>query len=283
MDVGSLISNAITKFFADILNQMTNTFADTLADIMGVAVKVLEMPLVENGVFYAQILALTLLVVKGMADTISTYILHKNGDPDADPKGLVIGVAQAVAVISTMPWIVKQVFVFGLKVSQDVANIGVGQTGIADVNLLLSTFLLSGGLLGVLYGLFMVIAFLIVAIQATIRGAEIALMSVIGPVMALNLSSANTNLWSAWFKHLLVLTLSQALQIFMLKGTLSMLTNQAISGGGILLVFGWIWVTIKTPKFVQQFAHSTGFTGAVAGGAKQAGSMYLMRKMMTKV
>jgi hypothetical protein len=277
-----MLPDAISFFFENIFDQLITYFSATLADIMGTAVDVLRMPLVQNGIFYAQSLAFTILVVKGMAETMNTYILHKNGDPDADPKGLLIGIGQAVAIISTLPWIVTQVFIFGTKVASDVANLSSGKAGITDWAFMTVSFASTGGIIVWLFGIFIVIALLVVAIQATIRGAELALMAVVGPIMALNLTSNNTNVWSAWFKQLLVLTLTQALQIFMLKGVLSLLTSQAISSGGLLLVFGWVWVTIKTPKFLQQFAHSTGFTGAVGGGAKQAGSMYMMRKMMTR-
>lgn len=278
-----MLNDAIADFFANFFDQLISFFANSLADIMGNAVDVLSMPLVENGILYAQSLAFTILVLKGMAEAINTYILHKNGDPDADPKGLVIGVGQAVAIIATLPFVVEQVFTFGSKVATDVANLSSGQTGMSDWTYLTASFASTGGAVVWLFGIFIVIALLVVAIQATIRGAELALMTVVGPIMALNLTSNNTSVWSAWFKQLLILTLSQGLQIFMLEGVLSLLTSQSISGNGLMLVFGWIWVTIKTPKFLQQFAHSTGFTGAIGGGAKQAGSMYMMRKMMTKV
>lgn len=278
-----MINDGIANFFENIFNELINFFASALSDIMSTALHVINEPFVQNAIFYAQTLAFTILVLKGMAEAMNTYILHKNGDPDADPKGLVIGIGQAVAVIATLPFIVQQTFDFGTKVANDVAGLSTGQAGIADWAFLTGAFAATGGAVIWIFAIFLVICLLVVAIQATIRGAELALMAVVGPIMALNLTSNNTNVWSAWFKNLLVLTLTQALQIFMLKGTLTMLTSRAMSGGGLLLVFGWIWVTIKTPKFLQQFAHSTGFTGAVGGGASKVGSMYFMRKMMTKV
>lgn len=283
MDIKEMVNEAIGNFLSNIFDQLISFFSNVLVDIMANSLDVLSMPLVQNGIFYAQSLAITLAILKGMAESFNTYTLHKNGDPDADPKGLIIGIGQSVAVIATLPWIVTQVFTFGTKVATDIANLGTGQAGVQDWVFLTSVFVSTQGAVVWIFGIFIVIALLVVAIQATIRGAELALMCVVGPVMALSLSSNNTNVWSAWFKQLLIITLSQGLQIFMLEGVLSLLTSQAITGGGLLLVFGWIWVTIKTPKFLQQFAHSTGFTGAVGGGAKQAGSMYLMRKMMTKV
>lgn len=281
-DFLDFVSKCVNYFFSSFFNDLINFFGETLANVMGTATNVLDLPLVKNATHYAQALAFTLLVIKAMSEAYQTYILYQNGDPDADPSGLLIRTAQAVAIISTLPFIVQQVFEFGSKVSHDVAGLGVGETGIADFAYMVSAIAASSGAVIPLFLIVIAILFLVVAIQAAIRGAELTLMSVLGPIMALNLTANNRSIWSAWFKQLVIICTAQALQILMLNGTLSLLTNQSVSGGGLLVVIGWLWVTIKTPKFVQQFAYSTGFTGAVGGTVKQAGSMALMRAMMSK-
>lgn len=278
-----LIGKGINWFLKDLISESIELFATVLANIMGTSIKVLEMPLVKNGIFYAQALAFTILVVKVMNEAFQTYILYQNGDPDADPSGLLIRTAQAVAVIASSHWIIVQIFTFGSKVALDVARLGTGQTGAADWGTIIGTIIVTNGIAILIVGAILLICLLIVAFQATIRGAELALMAVVGPILALNITSNNRNVWSSYFKQLLILCVSQALQIFMLEGAFALVLSDIFAEpSGILLVLGWIWVAIKTPKFLQQFAHSTGFTGAVGGGAKQAGSMYFMRKMMAK-
>jgi hypothetical protein len=277
-----MIKEAIAFFFGGFFEELIAYFSTILVDVMATSVNVLQLPLVQNGILYAQSLSFTLLVLKSIKEGIQTYILYQNGDTDADPSGLIIRTGQAVAIIATMPWIVLQIFTFGTKVAADVAKLSGGQAGVADWAFITTSIVASGGIVIPVVGIVLAVMLLVVAIQATIRGAELALVSVLGPVMAVNLSANNRSVWTQWFKQVLIICTAQALQIFMLKGALSLMTSQVISNGGILLVFGWLWVTIKTPKFVQQFAYSTGFSGAVGGTAKQAGSMYLMRKMMVK-
>lgn len=278
-----LVSKGIAWFLNDFFNDMISYFGKVLANIMGTSLKVLEMPLVDNGIKYAQALAFTILVIKAMNEAFQTYILYQNGDPDSDPTGLIIRTAQAVAVIATSRWILVQIFTFGTKVALDVASLGTGQTGIDDWSFIITAIAVTGGLVSIIVFSAIAISFLVVAIQSTIRGAELALMAIIGPIMALNITANNRSMWSAYFKQLVIICTAQALQIFMLQGAFSLLTNASVDdSGGALLTFGWLWVAIKTPKFLQQFAYSTGFTGAIGGGAKQAGTMYLMRKMMTK-
>lgn len=276
----SFVNKCVSYFFSGFFNDLISFFGKTLADIMGTANNVLSMPLVQNAIHYSQILAFTILVVKVMNEAFQTYILRQNGDPNADPSGLLVRTGQAVAIIATLPWIVQQVFTFGSKVAHDVAGLSTGKAGVGDFKFMVTAITASGGSIVALACIIVAVLLLIIAIQATIRGAELALMSVLGPIMALNITSNNRSIWSSWFKQLIIICTGQALQIFMLDGALSLLTSNSVSGGGILLVFGWLWVTIKTPKFVQQFAYSTGLTGAVGGTAKQAGSMAIMRMMM---
>lgn len=281
-DLSNLVDGAIGKFLSNFFDQMITFFATTLANIMGTSLDVLSVPLVHNGIIYAQSLAFTLLVLKSMNEAFQTYILYQNGDPDADPTGLLIRTGQAVAIIATLPWIVTQIFTFGSKVAMDVAGLGTGQTGIADWANITALIISTDGSVVALFCIALAIMLLVVGIQATIRGAELALMAVVGPIMALNITANNRSMWSAWFKQVVIICTAQALQIFMLKGALSFLTNQSVSSNGLLLVFGWLWVTIKSPKFIQQISYSTGFTGAIGGTAKQVGTMYMMRRMMMK-
>ena len=270
--MNELLKGIFEFIFANFFNDLLSTFSVFLVDIMSLSQKVLEMPFVQNGVSYAQALAFALLAAKVLSEGINQYILYQSGDPDADPSGLIIRTGKSIAVISTLPWIVLQIFTFGTKVATDVANLGAGKPGSSDFNFLATFVTTTGGLPIIILALIILIMFLVVAIQATIRGAELALMAVLGPIMALNLTSNNQNIWSAWLKQVIIICVSQALQIFMIKGVFTFIAT-GVSTGGLLLVFGWLWVTIKSPKYLQQFAYSSGFSGAVGGTVKQAGSM----------
>ena len=282
MNLNDLFYTIFSAFLAGFLDDIIAYFATALADITSLAMNVLDLPIVKNATKYAQTLAFTVLAIKAGSEAFQTYILHQNGDPDADPSGLVIRTGQAVAVIACLPWIVEWMFTLGDKINHDIAGVGAGQAGIADFQFLVSAITATSGIVVVILGIVVVLLIIVVAVQATIRGAELALMSIIGPVMALNITANNRSVWSAWFRQLVIICTSQAVQLFMLTGAITLLTTQAISSSGLLLVFGWLWVTIKSPKFIQQFVYSTGLSSAVGGTARQAGSMALMRLMMKK-
>lgn len=282
MNTDSMVNGAINSVFEGFFNKMITGFATTLANVMGASSIILDYPIVQSGIHYSQLLAFTLLVLKVMNEAFQTYILYQNGDPDADPTNLLIRTAQAVAVIATLPEIVIFIFNFGNKVVLDVANLSTGQTDITTWAAMAAGAIATAGLPIIILCIVVLMLFLVIAIQSLIRGGELALMAVLGPIMALNLTANNRNIWSAWFKQLVIICTSQGIQLFMVKGALGLVTTGVLADTGLLTVFAWLWVTVKVPKYLQQFAYSSGFSGAVGGTAKQAGSMAIMRKMMTK-
>lgn len=278
-----IFGQLINYFFITLLTQIIDYFRNILVSISSTAIDILTLDIVKKAVGYAQSLAMVLLIIKSGTEAFQTYILHQNGDPDADPTGLLIRTGQAVAVIMCLPWIVEQLFTFGIKVTRDISGVAVGSPQESDfVRFLSSVNFNNSSISIVLLFLLFVILMLIVAMQMTIRGAELALLSIIGPILALNITANNRSLWSAWFRQLIAISLTQALQIFMLTGALTLFLAQPISSNAFIWGFGWIWVTLKCPKFIQQFVHSTGLSGAVSGTAKQAGSIAITRMMILR-
>lgn len=282
-NIPQLVSETIFSFFYSMFEELISLVANTLVNIMSFSINIMDLPWVEKGIFYSQLLAFTILSTKVIKEIFQQYILYTSGDPEADPFHVLTKTGQTVFVVSFVPWIIKQVFTFGTKVAEDVANMSSGQIAQNDWSFLISFATASNGIIILGLVIVVVIMLMVVAIQASIRGGEIALLSVLGPIIALNLTSDNTSLWSSWFKQLVIVCVSQAIQIFMLKGALLLFTASSLGDKGFFFGFGWLWVTTKTPKFVQQFAYSTGFTGTMGAGAKQAGSMYLMRRAFTKI
>ncbi len=259
--LNEMMSNLLNFLFGNILQSLTDTFADVLTNIMGVAVNVLQFEVVQNAITYSKLLAITLLGVKLMFEIFNTYMLYQQGDPDADPKGILTRTACSVAIIMSVDWIVLQIFTFGNKIASDIGTVNIGSIEWKDAIFvgMSSTLLVSIGSIA------LVIMLLVVGVQMMTRGAHLALMTFLAPIMAINVSSTNKSMWSAWFKEVIVICCSSALQIFLFKTMVALVTTEAISGMGILFVLGFMIAIIKTPKFIRQFMHASG--AGQAGGA----------------
>lgn len=277
-----VFSKLIYNFFADMITSTIQIFSLYITNLSSTAIDILSLDMVQRTIDYAQSLAMVLLIIKSMYEAFQTYIMHQSGDPDADPVGLVIRTGQAAAVIMCLPWIVEKMFVFGSKVALDVTNLLAFKSYSNDISSIADNIVAGKDFMMLLLFLVVLILLIIISLQVSIRGAELALMTVIGPILALNITANNRSMWSSWFRHLVALSLTQALQMFLLTGGLLLFFKNPISGQVFLWGFGWLWVTIKCPKFIQQFVHITGIGSAVGGTAKQAGSYVIMRKILTK-
>ena len=280
----TITEGAIGQLLRTIIEALSGLFGSGIVSITQIGMNIFnDVPFITNVIRYSQALALSILAIKVINESLQTYILYQSGDPDADPGGLLIRTLQAVVIIAALPDMVKRLFVFGMKVANDIAI-----TDAASVNNFVETITTTAMLpINVLIVIiFFLVAIICVLVQAAIRSAELAVATVVGPILALNISSTNRSTWSMWFKQVLVITTTQAIQIFMLQAFVSMTlsTNylESMVGIGLLRSVAWLWVTLKTPKWLQQFTYASGAGSLVGATARQFGSTYFMRKAVAR-
>lgn len=283
--LNSITTSAMQYFLQHIVDEAIQLFGNAMASTMSVGSSVLNLPAVKNGILYAQGLALVILVAKVASEALQTWILYTHGDSNSNPGGLLIRTVKAIAIITGVPWIVSWIYQFGTAMAQDVANLsGVGT--VTDVSFAgLTNYANNAMIVGILMVLVGIIMLLFVFIQTFTRSAELGLLAVVGPLIALNVTSTNNSTYSAWIREVIIVSISQALQIFMVKTSFYVLAGgiPSISSGYALLMFlAWLWVTIKAPKFIKQFAYSSGLGGVAGGAAQQVGNAMILRKVLTK-
>ena len=284
-----LVIKAIEDFLTNLAEQAINLFLSFLASINGVAAQVLDMPVVTQGILYSQGLAGSLLAVKVAYEAWVTYVLRQNGDPDADPGGLLFRSISAAAFIGTMPWLVRWIYLFGTTISSDIAKLpGVDYASISsplqqllDMVLAQNAYVVFAAI-GVLFAL---VIFIIIFIQTFIRAAELAVAAVVGSFMALGLTNENSSAFGSWVRELISLSMAQAVQMFLVKVSFFTLTYFSFAGIPLLNLFvfcGFLWVTYKSPAILKQYVYSTGIGKAAGGTASSVGSMVLMRRLFTR-
>lgn len=280
--ISGIVNDAIDAFFLSFFEQLIQMVGDVLAGIMGMAENVLNYPIVINGILYAQGLALILVAAKVAAEAFQTWILYSNGDANADPQGLLVNTVKSVAIICVLPWLVRQIYLLGTTVALEISKLpGVGS---ADVNFY-NMFTLVPGLTLIIAigGIGAVLLIIGIFIQTFIRAAHLGMLALVGPVLAVQVISGG-GMFTLWLKELLVISFSQAIQLFMLLAAMYALPEVAIGNPfvGVLMFLGWLWATMKAPSVLKQMAYSSGIGGAAGSAAQTAGTMVIVRKMMTR-
>ncbi len=278
--IQEIISGVINGYFIELLETCVQWLAEVVAGIISGASNVLDLPIIDQGILYAQGIASCFLVVKVAFEAFHTWILYSNGDQDADPQGLLVGTAKAAAVIWCLPWGVKYLYQLGTTIATDVAQLGgiSGDAGFGNI------FVAMSGLpLLVIAALVGIVLLIIIYIQTFIRAATLGMLVVIGPILAVQ-QVGGGELFSMWLKELVVVCFSQAIQIFMIMAAAYAFTNvffdNPMTNG--LMLLGWLWATVKAPATLRQMLYSSGIGSTAGNVAQTAGTMVIVRKMMTR-
>lgn len=271
----------IQKAIANIFNESFNALSGGMVNSMSKALVILDSPFVAQTILTAQIIAGTLLGIKIAVDAIQTYIMHSHGEA-TDPGGLLIRAATSAAAISSVPWITKTVYSWGTEVAMAVANVQSVEAQNLSPFALLQNPAENPAVLMLIAGIIGLFIWALILVQTGIRAVELSFLAVAGPIMSVGLTSPDKGLFSVWWKELIVICLSQASQVFLIKGAMISLTMFSFEGLIQFLFFiGWLWVAYKSPSVLRQFAYSTGMGGAVGGATQQVGTLLIMRRMFT--
>lgn len=154
------------------------------------------------------------------------------------------------------------------------AGIGVGALGavatigVAGLSLTGTPLVLAIALLPVLV---YVLLLLLVLFQVAVRSIEFLLAAFIAPFAALGYMSPDDGMARTWLQQVLILAGSQIVQVMMLYVSLGMLQQPGVSLGMRMVLAGAaVYVAIRGPHILKQYAYHTGGGGMAAGAAQTA-------------
>lgn len=288
----NMIQDSIEKFISNLVEGCIEIFLQVLNGMNSMTVTVLDMPIVNSSILYSQALAGSILAVKFSYELWYNNVLRSNGDSDADVQGVIMRLGQAAAMMISVPWITKEVYMWGTAIASDIALLpGTdANSGGLLLKTLFMTMLTGSGPVGMLIGVtivFAIVVFLLILVQTFIRAAELAVVAIVGAFMALGLTNPNSQSFQGWWKELLNISFAQVIQLVLIKCSFFALAIPQGDGYppivSVMVFAGFIWVTYKSPTILKQYIHSSGVGRAAGQVAQQAGSnasMLVMRKLM---
>jgi len=278
--LGDLLTRSINAFLVNIMNDVLAFFAVGLAQEHEMALRILDFPFVVAAIQLAQVVAGSLLTLKVGVEVLRSYILFSTGNSDVSPFKLVKRAMYAGMMIAAGPWLARNVFGYGASLAVSVAQLPMLGEGVNPLGGLLAG---NTGFGFLLLFIAMFIFWILIYIQSIIRGVEVAFLSISGPIMAVGLTGADEGAWGAWWRELVVVSLSQAVQMFMLMGFFATLApGQGGDFYSMLVGVAWLWVALKTPAALKQYAYHTG-TGSLASGAASAAQRgYTLLRTVTR-
>jgi hypothetical protein len=281
-----LLLGGISAFFSRILVDIVSFASGVIAREHLVAVEILNSDFIINTTNSIQIIAGLLLSIKIAVDVTRQYILFASGDSDSNPVKVLRRAGYAAAMIAGGPWLAREVFTWGAQLSIMVARTPVaGQINPFEmiVNGLVAASIVNFAVIIIV--LAALVFYFLILVQTVIRAVELAFVTVAAPIMAVGLTYQEEGVWAVWWRELVVLSLSQAVQMLFLTGFFSAMTNIAhleiLGLSTILMPIGWLFVAYKSPAMLKSIAYHTG-VGQSAFGVARSYVTPLIRSLITR-
>lgn len=198
----------------------------------------------------------SLIVLKFLKKGFETYVLWTEGDPDADPIGLLTGFFKAMVVAVGFPtmysWLAQ---IVSDLTDRLLAAIGAGTSENFSAYI---AAISSGTLFTGLVSLIFFILFFLLYLQFLMRGLEIVILRIGVPIACAGLLDSDKGVFGAYIKKFFQSTLAVVLQITLAKLAVGMLLNSHIFWGIAAMM-----LALKTPRFLQDFILAGGGGGSI--------------------
>ncbi len=271
-----MLSN-FTDVIYDLINGMLDFFNNFVNNIFFYVAEVnLSNRLVINAATYTTLLGITLITLIGVKQYFTTYVMETSGDPDSDPLDILVRCSEAVAICSSNDFIATYFFKFSKAFATDLGESG----GTIDLkptimDLIATIARTPSSFIFVFIIFLLVIGILVFSIIAGIRGAELSLMKIMLPIMSVDLVTTNRERWGNFFISYAVTYLYYGLQLLCYRMFLASLMTVSVSvmSNELLITFGWFFLMLRGPKWLEKFIYSSGVGRGFAGAGRTAGIM----------
>lgn len=303
--MNSLVMNGLDYVVNSIVQWLVWLFSVVADGIAHLAVTETHLPWVVNVRASVEAVGWLLLGIAIAYKVWHQYVMFNEGT--ADPEGSVLGkdILRTIIYMALSGTVATLVFRFGIDLAAVIAatpmlkaaqsfhglagNVAAVPGTVVGLPLALTVVLLIG-----------VIMLIVVSVQMSIRATQLVIYVIAAPIAALGQLNAGGGTWSTWWTKLVVLSLSQAVQIlcFMgLVGTTQVLTSKvdtkwiaimmrhmpiaapvAMTASvammvvntifALLLMIGWLVTAIRGPHLLEQWSYHSG----VGGGVMYVGS-----------
>lgn len=267
-----VIFQMIIQMMTEFLNGVVDVFSKILDNVFVLTSEVVKGDFVGKVSSYSYKLGVAILIFLAISQIIKLYILNESGEPEEDFLGFFIRLGKTAILMSFATIISTIIINLGNFIANDIRSVLGGTISLTatmkkDLTSVLTLGFGEALLMSIFIGV-MLVCFIIVSIQAGIRGVNLAVLQMTAPLFAVNYITTDKGLWKKWLQNMGSVSITYALQIALINISLKYLaygiTSNIING---LIGMCWLIVCIQTPKFLKELAYSTGVGSGISRGA----------------
>lgn len=139
----------------------------------------------------------------------------------------------------------------------------------------------TGPVMFLLFILMLTVFFAVFIFQFVQRIADLIIMKLLAPLVAISMLADENNYLSVWWRELLAITIQLPLQVMSFYMGINMVFGATLDIPQFLLGIGFFILTVKSPSFIRSMVYSTG-SGRMATSAAGSGAKMLLRSIIMK-
>ena len=223
-------------------------------------------------------------------------VIKMNTEGNAESPGYYVAqLLPSAMLVGVLPWLVDIMTKISFEATRAFMNVGKtsylktikewsslkkGTSGFKEM--LGSMGTMAGSQIMFILFILLILIFTIVFIfQFVSRIADLVIMKVVAPLIAVSLLADENNYVSIWWRELLAISLQLPLQVFTFFGGLNLFFGAKLDVGTLLLGIGFFIITVKSPSFIRSMVYSTG-SGRMATGMAGSSAKLLVRQLLTR-
>lgn len=273
-----VFSNTINGWLGNLVTSAFEKFDQLMVDLLGTAfhvenlafsgsTTVLTAESIRNTYLFIYGFACSLVILKFLFKGFQIYILWRDGDADASPRDMMMGVIEAGVVMVSFPYLYDQaadVFIYLAK--GIMGNLGISEgLGIQTVAGVITT----GGFLIVLLLLIFAIMVFIMWITLIKRGIELLILRLGVPFAAVGLIDSDMGAFKGYMQIFLKAAFTTVIQVGLLSWAFRVAGTFEFAN--LMIAIAIISAAFATPLMMQQFLVATGGSGGVTQKVYSAG------------
>jgi len=257
-----LISDAFKQFDALLIKLIKNMLY--VEDLFSSA---LSSSSISNAYTYIYQFCCLLVALKFLFKGFKIYILWRDGDADSSPQDMVIGVAQAAAMMVCFPYLYDLIadltvtFSDGVMSRLDIAGVKVGDVSLMAIS--------TAGLFELVVLLIYVVLVVVLCVKLIQRGVELLILRLGVPFACLGLLDSDFGLFKSYMQTFYKTMFTSVTQIVLMSLSIRVITNMSLAN--LICGIAIIAAAFGTPALMQNMLVPSGggnVTNKIYSGAR---------------
>ena len=281
--------NWITKQVAEVINDVTdaalNFFSDFIIGIFDKDIELFSSQEIAAACTVTKTIAITLVIIFSLKHIWDIYVTETDGDNESDPMQILTNAAISLALIEANDFIFTTLQTLSKNFSSDLA----GSVSASDYTVKMSSLIAllakpdeTTIMIGTM-AIFSIIIIIVFSFIAGKRAAELVLMKVLLPIMAIDKMGTGKERWNSFFETYVQTFFGYAFQLFLLRIAMNKFVAAFVEGigakfGNYFIAFCLVWVAIKTPKWLDRFTYSSGLGNFASGTMRTIVNSAILRR-----